>query len=126
MDMRMTAANRLMRGRAAVTTHRFEAVVDGTGQVAATVEFPQECYRGISLDHVDPAQASQDQCDLRLNREQAIGALDRLDHVLEARGWQPDGASGTHWYSRTYQRPVILWDQPLQAITTPTLPALAE
>lgn len=125
MDMRMTALNRLMRGPA-VMTNQFTAITAGTGQVAATADFPQECYRGIGLDHVDPAQASQDQCDLRLNRKQATGALDRLDSILETRGWQPDGTSGSRWYSRTYRRPVILWDQPVQPAEAPALSASAQ
>jgi hypothetical protein len=125
LDMRMTAASRLLRGPA-VATHRFAAVVDETGQVAATAEFPQQCYTGIGLDHVDPAQASQDQCDLRLNRDQAIGALDRLDYILQAGGWQPTSASGPHWYSRTYRRPAVLRDQPVQAAAAPALPAPAQ
>jgi hypothetical protein len=126
MDMRMTAASRLLRGRAAVMTNRFAAIIDGTGQVAAATEFPQECYHNIGLDHVDPAQAALDQCDLRMNREQALAALDELDGILAARGWRPDGASGPHWYSRTYQRPVIRWDQPVEAVTAPAAPALAQ
>lgn len=118
MDLRMTAASRLVRSPA-VDTSRFAAVIDGSGQLAASADFPQHCYRGVGLDHVDPAQAALDQCDLRFNREQAIAALDRLGSILEARGWRRCGDSGTHWYSRTYQRPVIHWDQPVQPAEAP-------
>jgi hypothetical protein len=122
MDMRMTALNRLMRGPA-IMTNRFTAVVAGTGQVAAVADFPQECYRGIGLDHVDPAQAAQDQCDLRLNREQATRALDRLDKILFARGWtpDPDGDGAAHWYSRRYGRRAILRNSAIEA----PMPAIA-
>ena len=109
MDMRMTAVNRLLRGPA-IMTSRFAAVVASTGEVAASADFPQECYRGVGLDHVDPARVGYDVCDLRINREQATGALDRLDRILFARGWSPDpdGDGTAHWYSRRYRRPVIL------------------
>lgn len=125
MDLRMTAASRLMRSPA-IDTSQFTAVVDGTGELAATTDFPQHCYRGIGLDHVDPAQAPLDQCDLRFNREQATKALDRLGSILEARGWRRSGDSGMHWYSRTYQRPVIHWDQPVQMTEAPAVSALAQ
>jgi hypothetical protein len=125
MDLRMTAASRLMRSPA-IDTSQFNAVVDGTGELAATAEFPQHCYRGVGLDHVDPAQAALAQCDLRFNREQATQALDRLGSILEARGWRRSGDSGMHWYSRTYQRPVIHWEQPVQAAEAPALPALTQ
>jgi hypothetical protein len=125
MDLRMTAASRLMRSPA-IDTSQFTAVVDGTGELAATTDFPQHCYRGVGLDHVDPAQAGLAQCDLRFNREQAIQALDRLGSVLEARGWRRSGDSGMHWYSRTYQRPVIHWDQPVQTAEAPAVTARAQ
>jgi hypothetical protein len=120
MDLRMTAASSLIRGPA-IDTNRFTAVSDATGQLAASTDFPQQCYRGIGLDHVDPAQAAQDQCDLRFNREQATEALDRLESTLEAQGWQRYGNAGAHWYSRTYQRPAILWDQPVHEEQPPAI-----
>jgi len=125
MDLRMTAASRLVRSPA-IATSRFTAVVDGAGQPAATTDFPQHCYRGVSLDHVDPAQSALDQCDLRFNREQATGALDRLGSILQARGWRRCDDSGTHWYSRTYQRPVIHFDQPVQTAEAPAVPTFAQ
>ncbi len=125
MDLRMTAASRLVRSPA-VDISQFTAVIDGTGEVAATTDFPQQCYRGIGLDHLDPAHAALDQCDLRLNREQATGALDRLESILHARGWRRCGDQGLRWYSRTYQRPVIHWDQPVPTAQGPAVPVLAQ
>jgi hypothetical protein len=49
--------------------------------------------------------------------------LEQLDCTLRARGWEPDGASGVHWYSSRYQRPVILWDQPVHASEAQAIPA---
>jgi len=113
LDWRMTAVSQLA-GSPAVTTHRFSAVTDCTGEVAASLVFPQQCYRGVGLDHVDPSQVADDPCDLRFNREQAISALGRLDLILFARGWSPEVADdGAHWYSRRYRRPAIRWDSPV-------------
>jgi hypothetical protein len=122
LDLRMTAASRLMRSPA-IDTSQFAAVVDSTGELAATMDFPQHCYRGVGLDHVDPAQAALDQCDLRFNREQATQALDCLGSILEARGWRRSSDSGMHWYSRTYQRPAIHWDQSVQTAEAPAVSA---
>jgi hypothetical protein len=121
--MRMTAASRILGGPA-VATHQFAAIAE-TGQVAAATEFPQQCYTGVGLDYLDPAQASQDPCDLRLNRDQAVSALYRLDKILNVRGWRPDSTPGPHWYSRTYRRPVIRCDQPDQDAAVPLSPARA-
>jgi hypothetical protein len=125
MDLHMTAASRLMRSPA-IDTSQFNAVVKGTEELAATTDFPQHCYRGIGLDHVDPAQAPLDHCDLIFNRDQATQALDRLGSILEARGWRRSADSGMHWYSRTYQRPVIHWNQPAQMTEDPAVSAPAQ
>jgi len=113
LDMRMTAVSRLA-GNPPVLTYKFSAVTDGSGQVVASAIFPQQRYRGVSLDHADPLQAADDPCDLRFNREQALSALGRLDRILFAHGWSPDVADdGVHWYSRRYRRPAIRWDSPI-------------
>lgn len=125
-DAQMTALNRLFRHKAAVFTSRFSAVT-GDGRVAATADFPQETYRGMTLDHASQEWVTRliadGTCDLRNNREYAVKALDGLEAVLGDCGWEREGGDGEHWYSRRCQRPVILWDQPLHAAEVPAIPA---
>jgi hypothetical protein len=118
MYWRSTALARLMKGPA-ILRSQFTAISEDGPQpenVIASVDFPQEARKNITLDHLDPAAASADPYGLGRSRDWATEALDDLDMILAAKGWQPDGAPGQHWYSRRYQRPVICWDRPLGGI----------
>lgn len=118
---RSTALSRLMR-RGAIWRYRFDAVTeaaDGSVLVAATHEFPQEARVKLTLDHVDPAQASTDPYGLEQNREWALDALTHMDWLLTSRGWHAAGRtqdpSNQHWYCSRYERPVIFWAEPVAA-----------
>lgn len=127
MYWRSTALARLIRGPA-IMRYRFSAVSEGDGQpgtVTASVDFPQEARRNITLDHLDPGAASADPYGLGRSRDWATEALDDLDTLLAAKGWQPAGKSEDHWYSRRYQRPAILWDRPARPVEPRAIPAAA-
>jgi hypothetical protein len=102
---RRTAIARLLR-QGAVLRYRYEAVGDG-GAVEASTEFPSEARRNITLDHLDPAEASTDPYNLAQNRKMAVEALNDLDYILENKGWQRAGQLNDHWYANVYARPVI-------------------
>ena len=128
LDCRRTTLSRLMRNPALFYCH-FDAVADGTGQVAGSARFSRHARRGIHhLDDLDPQTAALETTDMSEplvwagDHESAAAALEQLDSILRARGWEHDGTSGGHWYSRKYQRPVILWDQPVQASEVPAMP----
>ncbi len=112
------AMSRLIR-RGAIFHYRFSAVSDGLPgegpRTVASAEFLNEARHNITLDHLDPAQASVDPYDLSNNRDEAVEALKHLDWLLTNTGWTPTGELADHWYARTYERPVILWDQPVGA-----------
>jgi hypothetical protein len=122
---RRTAISRLLR-MGAMVRYRFNAVIenpdDGQPKVAATVDFPQEARVNITLDHVDPALAASDPYGLNQNREQATSALDHLNWLLTNRGWKAMGLSSNtsndHWYAKRYSRPLILRDEPANALAT--------
>jgi hypothetical protein len=115
-DWRRTALSRLVRS-GAIMRYRFDAVTDGTADVAATYEFPQEARVNLNLDTVDPAHASTDQYNQARNREWALEALARMDWLLINRGWhaagRPAGPSNQHWYASRYERPVISRTEPV-------------
>jgi hypothetical protein len=58
---RRTALSRLVRS-GAIMRYRFDAVTDGTAEVAATYEFPQEARVNLNLDTIDPADQSRVAC----------------------------------------------------------------
>jgi hypothetical protein len=131
MDFRRSTLSRLMRNPALFYC-QFDAVTDGSGQVAAYVRFSRHARRGIHhLDDLDPQTAELETTDMNEplvwagDHESAAAALEQLDSILRARGWEHDGESGGHWYSRRYQRPVILWDQPVHAAEASAIPAPA-
>jgi hypothetical protein len=113
---RRTALSRLVRS-GAIMRYRFDAVTDGTAEVAATHEFPQEARVNLNLDTVDPAHASTDQYNQARNRGWALDALARMDWLLTTRGWhaagRPADPSNQHWYANRYERPVISWTEPV-------------
>jgi hypothetical protein len=131
LDCQRSTLSRLMRNPALFYC-QFDAVNDGTGQVAGSARFSRHARRGIHhLDDLDPQTAELETTDMSEplvwagDHESAAAALEELDSILRARGWEHDGESGTHWYSMTYQRPVILWDQPVQAAEAGAIPAPA-
>ena len=113
---RDTALSRLLR-KGSIWRYRFDAVTDGSDDIAATHEFPQEARVNLNLDTVDPAHASTDQYNQADNRELALRALAHMDWLLTSRGWTPIGQtpnlSNQHWYATRYRRPVISWTNPL-------------
>jgi hypothetical protein len=120
---RRTAVSRLFR-RGAIVRYKFYAssvaAAGAEPPVIAEEEFLQEARHNITLDHLDPAMATEDHYGLRSNRDQATDALNVLELVLNRRGWkrvEDETAHGQHWYSRIYERPVIRWDQPLLAVS---------
>ena len=132
-DLRRTTQSRLMRNPALFYC-QFDAITDGTGQAAGSARFSRHARRGIHhLDDLDPDTTGQETTDMTESLvwagdyQTAAAALEQLDSNLRARGWEqrPDGGYGAHWYSRRYQRPVILWDQPVQAAEAPAIPAPA-
>jgi hypothetical protein len=107
---------------------QLDAVTDGTGQVAGSARFSRHARRGIRhLDDLDPQTAEPETTDMTESlvwagdHESAAAAVEQLDSILRARGWEHDGGYGDHWYSRRHQRPVILWDQPVQAAEAPAI-----
>ncbi len=122
-DWRRTALSRLAHAPAIISC-RFDAVTDGTAQVAGSVSFSRHARDGIRhLDDLDPGTADLHTKESQPpvwagDRQRAAAALARLDSILEARGWKPRRESGAHWYSQRYRRPVILWDQPVHAAET--------
>ena len=126
-DLRRTTLSRLMRNPALLCCH-FDAVTDSTEQVAGSARFTRHARRGIrDLDDLDPQTAGQETTDWTESlvwagdHESAGAALEQLNCVLRARGWEQDDGYGDHWYSRRYERPVILWDQPVQAAEAPAI-----
>jgi hypothetical protein len=119
---RRTALSRLVRA-GAIWRYRFDAVTDGTGGPGATHEFPQEARVNLTLDTVDPAQASTDQYGQGRNRDWAVEALMHMDWLLTNRGWHAIGKSkninNLHWYTTRYERPVIRRSQPLGGEASP-------
>jgi hypothetical protein len=113
---RRTALSRLVRS-GAIMRYRFDAVTDGTAEVAATHEFPQEARVNLNLDTVDPAHVSTDQYNQARNRDWALQALAHMDWLLTNRGWHAAGRSADpsnqHWYANRYERPVISWTEPV-------------
>jgi hypothetical protein len=113
---RRTALSRLMRA-GAIWRYRFDAVTDGTADIAATHEFPQEARVNLNLDTVDPAHASTDQYNQARNRDWAVEAITHMDWLLANRGWTAAGRSpnpsNQHWYATRYERPVIFWTEPI-------------
>jgi len=115
---RRTALARLfMMG--VILRYRLTAVCDGNPQreryAVATAEFPMEARHGITLDHLDPAQAAHDEYNLGELRRWAEDAVDYLDHVLTDSGWQPNGQATVHWYATRYTRRAVLWNEPIAA-----------
>lgn len=119
--------SRLVRAPA-IAGCRFDAVTDGTAQVAGSVRFARHARHGVGhLDDLGPGTAGSQATDMSQSparagdRQRAAAALARLDSILQARGWKPRREAGAHWYSRRYRRPVILWDQPVDAAELPHL-----
>jgi hypothetical protein len=132
VDWRKSTLSRLVRTPGVIRC-QFDAVTDGTTQVAGSAGFSRHARHGIHhLDDLDPQNAGPETTDMSESQvwagdyQRAATAFEHLDSTLRARGWQHDGASDSHWYSRTYQRPVILWDQPVQAAETLAIPAPAQ
>jgi hypothetical protein len=126
-DLRRTTLSRLMRNPALFYC-QLDAVTDSTGQVAGSARFSRHARRGIHhLDDLDPQTAEPETTDMTESlvwagdHESAAAAVEQLDSILRARGWEHDGEYGDHWYSRRYQRPVNLWDQPVQAAEAPAI-----
>lgn len=131
LDLRRTTLSRLMRNPALFYC-QLDAVTDGTRQLAGSARFSRHARRGIHhLDDLDPQTAELETTNMTESlvwagdHESAAAALEQLDSILRARGWEHNDGYGDHWYSRRYQRPVILWDQPVQAAETPAIPAPA-
>ncbi len=124
---RKTALARLFR-MGVIQRYRFLAVLDEdsqrAGTVVATSEFPLEARHGITLDHLDPARAADDQYNLGQLRDSARTGLEDLDRLLAAAGWERVGESGPPWYRIRYRGPAILWSEPLQT-PVPDAPATA-
>jgi hypothetical protein len=131
LDLRRTTLSRLMRNPA-LCYCQFDAVTDGTGRVAGSARFSRHARHGIHhVDDLDPQTAGLETAHMTESlvwvgdHESAASALEQLDFLLRARGWEHDRGYGDHWYSRRYQRPVILWDQPVQAAEAPAIVSLA-
>lgn len=128
MHWQRTALSRLVR-RGAVVRYKFAAVSGGNPggagtsapEIVASEEFLNEARRNITLDHLDPALAGSDRYGLQDNREEAVSALDHLDWILTSMGWERTSELADHWYARTYTRPKVLWNEPVNA-TTPSPP----
>jgi hypothetical protein len=126
---RRTAISRLMRA-GAVLRYRFCAVGGGSSAadpvLIAEVEFPVEARRNITLDHLDPANASTDPYNLGVNRDSAKSALDDLDWLLAMKGWKrldDETSRKEHWYGRVYERPAVQWSKPVEPpAQAPSLP----
>jgi hypothetical protein len=109
------ALSRLVR-RGAIVRYRFTAVsgaADLQPRAIASEEFLNEARHNITLDHLDPAEASSDPYGLSDNRDEAVSALDHLDWILTNQGWEKSRELAGHWYAGIYTRPTILWDQPV-------------
>lgn len=131
VDWRRSTLSRLVRDPAIVRC-QFDAVTDGSGQVAGSVSFSRHARHGIHhVDDLDPQTADLETADMTESQvwvgdhDNAAAAVRQLDSVLQARGWEHDSTYGDHWYSRRYRRQVILWDQPVQAAEAPAIPAPA-
>jgi hypothetical protein len=111
-----TALSRLVK-RGAVSHFTFSAVRDGSAgaapEIVASSKFLNEARHNITLDHLDPARAAEDIYGLSDNRTEAESGLEHLDWLLTNRGWTWNGAVNGHWYARIYERPVILWNEPV-------------
>lgn len=110
------AISRLVK-RGAIFRYQFSAVsqaAPGSAPKAiASQEFLNEARHNITIDHLDPVQASSDLYGLEDNRREAVAAIDHLDWLLTNRGWERTDQLAGHWYARIYSRPTILWDQPI-------------
>jgi hypothetical protein len=100
---RRTALSRLVRATA-IWRYRFDAVTDGAGGIAATHEFTQEARVNLTLDTVDPAQASTDQYGQGRNRDWAVEALMHMDWLLTNRAGTRSASQRT-WTTCTGTRP---------------------
>lgn len=113
---RDTALSRLVR-KGAILRYRFDAVTEGSSEIAGTHEFPQEARVNLNLDTIDPAHASTDQYNQAGNRDLALHALAHMDWLLSSRGWtsigQTSDLANQHWYATRYRRPVIFWTKPV-------------
>ncbi|MCW2912255.1 MAG: hypothetical protein JWN52_323 [Actinomycetia bacterium] len=114
-----------LTGAGAIVRYTFFAVSEdassGVPEIVSSVEFLHEARHNITIDNLDPALASVDQYNLAWNRDMATEALTHLEWLLAKRGWEPDGRSD-QWYARRYRRPLILWNEPLVAVTNPEEP----
>jgi hypothetical protein len=121
---RRTMLNRLLR-RGALWRYTFYARRDSAGggreTAAAWLEFPQEAWKNITLDDMDPQLSHVPEMPadaLRYNREEAWAAHKHIKWLLEKRGWEPcdtEPEEGTdeHWYTVRYRRPVIAREAPI-------------
>jgi hypothetical protein len=132
VDWRKSALSRLMRSPAIISC-QFDAVADTTEHVTGSARFSRHARHGIAaVDDLDPADTEPETAHMNESqvwagdRQQAATALDHLDAILTACGWQATAQSDAHWYSRRYQRPVILWDQPLPAADSPAIPTATQ
>jgi hypothetical protein len=120
---RRNALSRLVK-RGAIFNYTFSAISNGSPdaspETVASARFLNEARHNITLDHLDPAEAQSDPYNLGDNRAEAEHALEHLDWLLANRGWSWNHELNDHWYGRIYERPIILWDQP---IATDSLPA---
>ncbi|HCU91291.1 MAG TPA: hypothetical protein DHU96_00405 [Actinobacteria bacterium] len=120
---RRMALSRLVK-RGAISHFTFAAVRDeapgAASETVASSEFLNEARHNITLDHLDPARAAEDIYGLGDNRAEAESALAHLDWLLTNRGWTWNGTVNSHWYARIYERPAILWGEP---VVTGSVPA---
>lgn len=121
---RRTMLNRLLR-RGALWRYTFHPRRDsargGRETAAAWLDFPQEAWKDVTLDDIDPQSPHVPEMPadaLRYNRDEAREALKHIRWLLGKRGWIPDDTrpeKGTdrHWYTSCYRRPVIAWEAPI-------------
>jgi hypothetical protein len=126
-----TMLNRMLR-RGALWKYTFYALDDsktaGRETPAAWLDFPQEAWKNVTLDDMDPEspEVLEMPADvLRYNREEVSRALGHIKWLLVQRGWEPaktgPGAADpdSHWYTSRYQRPVIAWEAPVAPANPP-------
>lgn len=117
---RRTMLNRLLR-RGALWKYTFYALSDsapsGRETAAAWLDFPQEAWKNVTLDDIDPQLPLVPEMPgdaLKYNREEASAALEHIKWLLVKRGWKPADTApeeaDRHWYTSRYQRPVIAWE----------------